>query len=198
MELRTDKQTNGQLQTEKQTDKRTIRLLYASGGPFSPGPKQVYIEFSTILTCRRASAPWNGRSILCRVYMYLDTSTWSNWRPMQSLTNSFVARGTSHHWQSTGTRTTDLPMLLAFTKHNYYRKWRLFQPCVVFLFTSISVHICAHAYMDSIIISDTSVHPIPFWGLAYALIVETCFPELVVSVLDFSPWIPIGTFSISL
>ena len=35
-----------------------------------------------------------------------------------------------------------------------------------------------------------------FGGLAYAPIVETSFPELVVSFLDFSPWIPLGTFSI--
>ena len=32
-------------------------------------------------------------------------------------------------------------------------------------------------------------------GLAYAQIVETSFPELSVSFLDFSPWIPLGTLS---
>ena len=32
----------------------------------------------------------------------------------------------------------------------------------------------------------------PFWELAYALIVETSLPELVVSFLDFSPWISIN------
>ena len=37
-----------------------------------------------------------------------------------------------------------------------------------------------------------------FFGIAYARIVETSFPELAVSVLDFSPWIPLGTFSILL
>ena len=30
----------------------------------------------------------------------------------------------------------------------------------------------------------------PFWGLAYAPTDETSFPILVVSFLDFSPWIP--------
>ena len=38
----------------------------------------------------------------------------------------------------------------------------------------------------------------PFLGLAYAPIVETRFPELAMSSLDFSPWTPIGTFSIFL
>ena len=38
----------------------------------------------------------------------------------------------------------------------------------------------------------------PFLGLAYAHIVETRFLELAMSLLDFSPWIPLGTFSILL
>ena len=38
--------------------------------------------------------------------------------------------------------------------------------------------------------------PSPFLGLAYAPVVETRFPELALSLLDFSPWIPLGTFSI--
>ena len=33
--------------------------------------------------------------------------------------------------------------------------------------------------------------PSPFWGLVYAPIVEIRFPELVVSLLYFSPWIPL-------
>ena len=37
-----------------------------------------------------------------------------------------------------------------------------------------------------------------FRGLAYSPIVETSFPELVVSFLDFSPWISLGTFLILL
>ena len=37
----------------------------------------------------------------------------------------------------------------------------------------------------------------PFLGLACAPIVETRFLELSMSLLDFSPWIPVGTFSIS-
>ena len=37
---------------------------------------------------------------------------------------------------------------------------------------------------------------VPFLALAYALIVETRLPELVVSLLDISLWIPLGTFSI--
>ena len=40
--------------------------------------------------------------------------------------------------------------------------------------------------------------PSPFWELAYAPIVETSFTELAVSLLEFSPWIPFGTFSILL
>ena len=40
--------------------------------------------------------------------------------------------------------------------------------------------------------------PFPFFGLACAPIVETRFLELAMSLLDFSPWIPIGTFSILL
>ena len=40
--------------------------------------------------------------------------------------------------------------------------------------------------------------PSPFLGLAYAPIVETSFPEVAVSFLDFSPWIPLDTFSILL
>ena len=45
-----------------------------------------------------------------------------------------------------------------------------------------------------------SVHlvPSPFLGLACAQIVETRFLELAMSLLDFSPWIPLGTFSILL
>ena len=35
----------------------------------------------------------------------------------------------------------------------------------------------------------------PFWGLAYVPIVETSFPELAMSFLDFSPWISLGTLS---
>ena len=38
----------------------------------------------------------------------------------------------------------------------------------------------------------------PLWGLTYAPIVETSFAELAVSFLNFSPWKPISTFSISL
>ena len=44
---------------------------------------------------------------------------------------------------------------------------------------------------------DTLFRP-PILGLACAPIVETRFLELVVSLLDFSPWIPLGTFSILL
>ena len=36
----------------------------------------------------------------------------------------------------------------------------------------------------------------PFWGVACAPIVENSFPELAVSFLDFSSWMPLGTFSI--
>ena len=45
-----------------------------------------------------------------------------------------------------------------------------------------------------------SVHlvPSPCGGLACAPIVETRFLELAMSILDFSPWIPLGTFSILL
>ena len=43
-------------------------------------------------------------------------------------------------------------------------------------------------------------HLVPslFGGLACAPIVETIFLELAMSLLDFSPWIPLGTFSILL
>ena len=44
-------------------------------------------------------------------------------------------------------------------------------------------------------LQDTWFHP-PFWGLANAPIVETKFLELAMSLLDFSPRIPLGTFSI--
>ena len=44
---------------------------------------------------------------------------------------------------------------------------------------------------------DTWFRP-PFLGLAFAPIVETRFLELAMSLLDFSPWIPLGTFSILL
>ena len=37
--------------------------------------------------------------------------------------------------------------------------------------------------------------PPPFLGLACAPIVETRFLELAMSLLDFSPLIPLGTFS---
>ena len=40
--------------------------------------------------------------------------------------------------------------------------------------------------------------PSPNLGLAYAPIVETEFLELAMSLLDFSPRIPLGTFSILL
>ena len=40
--------------------------------------------------------------------------------------------------------------------------------------------------------------PSPFLGRACAPIVETRFLELAMSLLDFSPWIPLGTFSILL
>ena len=40
--------------------------------------------------------------------------------------------------------------------------------------------------------------PSPILGLANAPIVETKFLELAMSLLDFSPRIPIGTFSILL
>ena len=40
--------------------------------------------------------------------------------------------------------------------------------------------------------------PSPFGGLACAPIVETRFLELSMSLLDFSPWIPLGTFYILL
>ena len=36
----------------------------------------------------------------------------------------------------------------------------------------------------------------PYLGLAYVLTVETRFPNFAVSLLDFSPWMPLGTFSI--
>ena len=39
---------------------------------------------------------------------------------------------------------------------------------------------------------------VPILGLAYAPIVETGFLELAMSLLDFSPRIPLGTFSILL
>ena len=40
--------------------------------------------------------------------------------------------------------------------------------------------------------------PFPFLGLACAPIFETRFLELAVSLLDFSPWISLGAFSIFL
>ena len=40
--------------------------------------------------------------------------------------------------------------------------------------------------------------PSSFLGHAYAPIVETRFPDFAASFLDFSPWIPLGTFSILL
>ena len=45
-----------------------------------------------------------------------------------------------------------------------------------------------------------SGHLVPslFLGLACTPIVETRFLELAMSLLDFSPWIPLGTFSILL
>ena len=45
-----------------------------------------------------------------------------------------------------------------------------------------------------------SGHLVPshFWDLLCAPVVETRFFELAMSLLDFSPWIPLGTFSISL
>ena len=39
---------------------------------------------------------------------------------------------------------------------------------------------------------------VPILGLANALIVETKFLELAMSLLDFSPRIPLGTFSVLL
>ena len=42
---------------------------------------------------------------------------------------------------------------------------------------------------------DTWFRP-PFWDLLVLQIVETRFLELAMSLLDFSPWIPLGTFSI--
>ena len=44
---------------------------------------------------------------------------------------------------------------------------------------------------------DTWFRP-SYFGLTYAPIVETRFLELAISLLDFSPWIPLGTFSIFL
>ena len=38
--------------------------------------------------------------------------------------------------------------------------------------------------------------PSPYWGLAYAPIVEISLTEFAVPFLDFSPWIPLVTFSI--
>ena len=47
-------------------------------------------------------------------------------------------------------------------------------------------------------VGNPSGHLVPshFWGLAYDLIVETSFPEFVLSFLDFLPWIPLRTSSI--
>ena len=40
--------------------------------------------------------------------------------------------------------------------------------------------------------------PFPFWGgRVHAQIIETSFPEFAVTFLDFSPWVPLGKFSIS-
>ena len=39
---------------------------------------------------------------------------------------------------------------------------------------------------------------VPFIWLAYTPIVKTSFTDLAVSILDFSPWISLGTFSILL
>ena len=50
-------------------------------------------------------------------------------------------------------------------------------------------------HIPSIFYLEIKIFPFPFLRLAYAPIVETRFPELVVSLLDFSPWIPLGTFS---
>ena len=52
----------------------------------------------------------------------------------------------------------------------------------------ISVKIMEQNYIDLV--------PSPFLGLACAEIVESRFLELAMSSLDFSPWIPLGTFSI--
>ena len=50
---------------------------------------------------------------------------------------------------------------------------------------------CKHGMLT---LSDTWFRLI--LGLAYDPVVERNFPELAVSLLDFSPWISIGTFSI--
>ena len=44
---------------------------------------------------------------------------------------------------------------------------------------------------------DTRLSP-TFWDIACAPVVETRFLELAMSLLDFSPWIPLGSFSICL
>ena len=68
--------------------------------------------------------------------------------------------------------------------------------------TSIILHNPSHVYV--IILFSNSNHfsghlvPSPIVGLACAPIVETKFLELAMSLLDFSPRIPLGTFSILL
>ena len=55
-----------------------------------------------------------------------------------------------------------------------------------------------HAGRERLAYPSGHLVPSPIVGLACAPIVETRFLELVMSLLDFSPRIPLGTFSILL
>ena len=65
--------------------------------------------------------------------------------------------------------------------------------------TDIKIHRISSSSMEHLKrVWHASRERLPFQTLVYFLIVETSFPELVVSFLDFSPCIPLDTFSISL
>ena len=94
-------------------------------------------------------------------------------KPFWSLANSdFPTDQTLHQFHDLDTEL-DLHRIMSGSKEHLQRVW--------------------HASWERL--SFRTFGSVPFWGLACAPIVETRFRKLAVSILDFSPWIPLGTFS---
>ena len=89
------------------------------------------------------------------------------------------------------------------TNNSYYKTFQQFE-C---LHTAIDLHRVMSSLFPWIFYNGRGMpagnaypsgHLVPILWLACAPIVETRFLELSMSLLDFSPWIPLGTFSILL
>ena len=152
----------------------TIRMCFLLVWMFYEWPGDLPLSYSNRDTSWNA---WNRRS----GSFIVDTDTCILYSNMKSPSDEWH----SDPWPLT---VTSQPIRLSTNFIPWYRAWPS-QNYKWFPFSNPCYMPPGNAY------SSIHIVPSPFWSYASGPIVETSFPEPVVSFLDISPWITLGTFS---